>query len=86
MILRSKTKELLQTRTLTEKQINNTKLNKEEMDKKAIILKSYPQRLVLELTNACNLRCIMCGRDEAEFAPTVFKLDYLKKWKNYWTQ
>lgn len=79
MILRSKTKELLQTRTLTEKQINNTKLNKEEMDKKAIILKSYPQRLVLELTNACNLRCIMCGRDEAEFAPTVFKLDYLKK-------
>ncbi|MDA0007800.1 hypothetical protein OFQ98_14325 [Brachyspira hyodysenteriae] len=44
MILRSKTKELLQTRTLTEKQINNTKLNKEEMDKKSTILKSYPQR------------------------------------------
>lgn len=48
MIIRAKTKELLQTR---------------------------------ELTNACNLRCIMCGRDEAEFAPTVFKLDYLKKLK-----
>lgn len=49
------------------------------MENKAVVLKSYPQRLVLELTNACNLRCIMCGRDEAEFAPTVFKLDYLKK-------
>ena len=79
MLLRAKTKELLQTRELTKKQINNTRLNKEEMDKKATILKSYPQRLVLELTNACNLKCIMCGRDEAEFAPTLFKLEYLKK-------
>lgn len=79
MIIRAKTKELLQTRELTQRQKDNTKLNKEEMDNKSTILKSYPQRLVLELTNACNLRCIMCGRDEAEFAPTVFKLDYLKK-------
>lgn len=79
MILRAKTKELLQTRELTQKQIANTKLNKEEMDKGATILKSYPQRLVLELTNACNLRCIMCGRDEATFAPTVFDINYLKK-------
>lgn len=79
MIIRAKTKELLQTRELTQKQKDNTKLNKEEMDNQSTVLKSYPQRLVLELTNACNLRCIMCGRDEAEFAPTVFKLDYLKK-------
>lgn len=79
MIIRAKTKELLQTRELTQRQKDNTKLNKEEMNNKSTILKSYPQRLVLELTNACNLRCIMCGRDEAEFAPTVFKLDYLKK-------
>ncbi|WP_295159004.1 radical SAM protein [uncultured Brachyspira sp.] len=79
MLLRSKTKELLQTRELTKKQIDNTILNKQEMDNKKTILKSYPQRLVLELTNACNLKCIMCGRDEAEFNPTVFKLDYLKK-------
>ena len=79
MILRSKTKGLLQTRELTEKQLNNTKLNQEEMDSNNTILKSYPQRLVLELTNACNLKCIMCGRDEAEFKPTLFKLDYLKK-------
>lgn len=79
MIIRAKTKELLQTRELTQRQKDNTKLNKEEMDNQSTVLKSYPQRLVLELTNACNLRCIMCGRDEAEFAPTVFKLDYLKK-------
>ena len=53
----------------TEKDILK-QINKEEMDNKETILKSYPQRLVLELTNACNLRCIMCGRDEAEHSGT----------------
>ena len=43
-----------------------------------MILKSKPQRLVLELTNACNLRCIMCGRDEANFSLTTFDIDILK--------
>ena len=50
----------------------NDKLNVEEMHSKNLILKSKPQRLVLELTNACNLRCIMCGRDEANFSLTTF--------------
>ena len=34
MIIRAKTKELLQTRELTQRQKYNTKLNKEEMDNK----------------------------------------------------
>lgn len=42
-------------------------------------LKSAPRRLVLELTNACNLNCIMCGRNAANFAKTFFKLEWLEK-------
>lgn len=77
-ILRAKTKGLLQVGELTENQKENTKLNQDEMDKNALILDSYPQRLVLELTNACNLKCIMCGRDEANFSLTTFDFENLK--------
>ncbi|MDE2522377.1 MAG: radical SAM protein [Methanocorpusculum sp.] len=35
--------------------------------------------MVCELTNACNLSCIMCGRNAAEFHPTRFKLEWLQK-------
>ena len=82
MLLRAKTTGLLQTRTLTEKQINNTKLNQEEMAKGITKLQSKPQRLVLELTNACNLKCIMCGRDEANFSLTTFDINILKSLEN----
>ena len=78
MLLRAKTTGLLQVRDLTEKQKKNTELNQKEMSEGKTILKSKPQRLVLELTNACNLRCIMCGRDEANFSLTTFDIDILK--------
>lgn len=78
MILRAKTTDLLQTKELTKEQKQNTILNKEEIVKNAIVLNSYPQRLVLELTNACNLKCIMCGRDDAEFKLTTFDINILK--------
>ena len=78
MLLRAKTTGLLQVRELTDKQKNNTKLNQTEMIECKTILKSKPQRLVLELTNACNLRCIMCGRDEANFSLTTFDIEILK--------
>jgi len=74
MLLRSKTTGLLQVRPLTEKQNQNTKLNQEEMFKGKTVLKSKPQRIVLELTNACNLNCIMCGRDEANFSLATFDI------------
>ncbi|GBF23049.1 radical SAM domain protein [Candidatus Gastranaerophilus sp. (ex Termes propinquus)] len=77
-IARAKTTGLLQTRELTPEQKANTELNKREMRLGATVLKSKPQRLVLELTNACNLKCIMCGRDEAEFSLTVFDFEHLK--------
>lgn len=78
MLLRAKTTGLLQTRELTPKQIDNTILNQTEMKKGIVKLQSKPQRLVLELTNACNLKCIMCGRDEADFSLTTFDFDILK--------
>ena len=77
-ILRAKTENLLQVKELTTAQEANTKLNISEMHEKKYKLASKPQRLVLELTNACNLRCIMCGRDEANFSLTTFNMDYLK--------
>lgn len=38
-------------------------------------MESKPRRIVLELTNACNLNCIMCGRNAAEFKPIYFDMD-----------
>ena len=78
LLLRAKTTGLLQVREITELQQKNTKLNQQEMAEGKTILKSKPQRLVLELTNACNLRCIMCGRDEANFNLTKFDINILK--------
>lgn len=78
MLLRAKTTGLLQVREITEQQKANTFLNQNEMKEGKLILQSKPQRLVLELTNACNLKCIMCGRDEANFSLTTFDIDILK--------
>jgi len=78
MLLRAKTTGLLQVRPLTKKQEENTILNQKEMTEGKKILNSKPQRLVLELTNACNLKCIMCGRDEANFSLTTFDINILK--------
>ena len=75
MILRAKTKNLFSGRELSERQQLNSKLNMEEMEQGRTILESYPRRLVFELTNACNLNCVMCGRNAADFKPTVFDMD-----------
>ena len=78
MIIRAKTKYLFQGRELTERQKQNSALNLEEIERGAVCLKSLPRRLVLELTNACNLNCVMCGRNAAQFKPTVFQMDWLR--------
>ena len=79
MTIRAKTKYLFDGFPLTEKQEKNSKLNIEEGEKQSARLTSAPRRLVFELTNACNLRCMMCGRNNADFMPTMFSLDWLKK-------
>jgi len=68
---------LLQLKPLSVERIKNSKINIEEMLKGVSKLESVPRRLVLELTNACNLDCITCGR-KTNFTPNYFSLDFLK--------
>lgn len=68
-LMRAKTFDLFESK-LNQKQIENSELNKKEASEGLTVLKSYPRRVVLELTNACNFNCIMCGRSEAGFKPT----------------
>ena len=81
MILRAKTKNLFSGKELTIKQQNNSNKNIEELESKKTILESYPRRLVFELTNACNLNCIMCGRNAADFKPTVFDMEVFRSFE-----
>ena len=78
MLLRAKTKTLFEGKPLTEKQKENTDLNLKEIDENKVVLDSYPRRLVLELTNACNLNCVMCGRNAADFKLTSFNMDIFR--------
>lgn len=74
-ILRAKTATLFEGRPLTGAHLSNTLLNTGEMEAGATILESYPRRLVLELTNRCNLNCVMCGRNSAHYRPTTLDMD-----------
>ena len=82
MIIRAKTKDLLQTRSLNEKQKLNSKLNIDELEQNKTKLDSYPRRILLELTNACNLMCKMCGRSATDFTINSFEMSYLDKLKD----
>ncbi|MFO7611644.1 MAG: radical SAM protein [Clostridia bacterium] len=77
-IKRIDTRNLFRYTGLTQLQKENSRLNILESDEGRTILASYPRRIVLELTNACNLGCIMCGRSHAEFKPAFFKKEWLK--------
>jgi MoaA/NifB/PqqE/SkfB family radical SAM enzyme len=79
MILRAKTDTLIKTRELSEVQQCNTAKNKDEMQKGFSVLESKPQRLVFEMTNSCNLNCVMCGRNSKYFKPTQFDKNWLIK-------
>ncbi|MCI9122822.1 MAG: radical SAM protein [Eubacterium sp.] len=81
MILRAKTKNLFSGKDLTEQQRNNSSLNINELEEGKTVLQSYPRRLVFELTNACNLNCVMCGRNAANFKPTRFDMDVFKSFE-----
>lgn len=59
MVIRAKRKRLFEGKPLTEKQKKNTELNLKEIDEQSTILQSLPRRLVFELTNLCNLNCVM---------------------------
>lgn len=77
MILRAKNKTLFES-TITEQQQQNSNLNLLETDNQQVMLTSYPRRIVAELTNACNINCIMCGREHADFEPSFFDVRWFK--------
>jgi len=79
MIIRAKTDKLIQTKPLTPVRQKNTAENAKEMKAGETLLKSKPQRFVFEMTNACNLNCVMCGRNAKHFKPAHFNIDWLKK-------
>ena len=81
MIIRAKTRNLFSGKELTERQKDNSNRNIQELEAGATVLQSYPRRLVFELTNACNLNCIMCGRNAADFKPTVFDMDVFRSFE-----
>ncbi len=81
MIIRAKRKELFQGKPLTQQQQKNTDTNLQEIEFGAQILQSYPRRLVFELTNACNLNCVMCGRNAADFKMTSFDMDVFRSFE-----
>ncbi|MDR1418253.1 MAG: radical SAM protein [Endomicrobium sp.] len=75
MIIRAKTKDLFEGKSISEKQRQNSELNLFELESGKTELKSYPRRIVLELTNACNLNCVMCGRNAADFSLTQLSME-----------
>jgi radical SAM protein with 4Fe4S-binding SPASM domain len=82
MILRAKTDNLIKTRELTVSQQANTGKNRLEMQAGKTSLESKPQRLVFEMTNSCNLNCVMCGRNAKHFKPTHFNMEWLIKFED----
>lgn len=80
-LLHAKTLELRQTGELTPERKKNSDLNRQEALEQKAVLKSMPRRLVFELTNRCNLNCLMCGRNSADFQPTEFRMEWLKKFE-----
>ncbi len=81
MIIRAKRKELFKGKPLSQKQQENTEKNLREIEAGAQVLESYPRRLVFELTNACNLNCVMCGRNAADFKMTSFDMDVFRSFE-----
>ncbi len=77
MVIRAKNIGLFPYSNLTHIQRENSKKNDEEADNSITTLDSYPRRIVLELTNTCNLSCIMCGRHFSHFEPTFFQRSWL---------
>ncbi len=76
-IIRSRRLDLKQTKPLTEKRAFNSSLNQQEALTGESVLKSYPRRIVLEMTSACNINCIMCGRSTTKFTNTFFQEEWL---------
>lgn len=52
---------------LMERQKINSEMNHLDYTQGKTQMSAFPRRIVFELTNRCNFRCIMCGREAADF-------------------
>jgi len=64
--------------------IQNKRLNDAEKLSGKLILKSLPQRLCIESSNACNLRCEMCGQSLRDFKRLNLSYEDFIKTKPFW--
>jgi len=62
----------------------NKQLNDSEKEKQAVVLESKPQRIVIEATNRCNLRCRMCGQSHRHFAGVDMSFENFNKTGPFW--
>lgn len=76
-----KTEKLFKT-SLSDAQKNNSKVNHIEFLEGKTLLESFPRRIVFELTNRCNFRCIMCGREATNFQTNDLPLSVIKRFDN----
>ncbi len=74
-------KRTLYQTSLTDIQQRNSQINKLELRDGKTVLKSYPRRIVFELTNRCNFRCIMCGREASNFKTYDLPISIIKHFK-----
>lgn len=65
--------------TLTKTQQENSELNRLEQMEGKMVLKSFPRRIVFELTNRCNFRCIMCGREASAFKTYDLSMSVIRR-------
>ncbi|MFH2058549.1 MAG: radical SAM protein [Pseudomonadota bacterium] len=62
----------------------NKLLNDAERNQQLKVLKSFPQRVVFETTNRCNLRCQMCGQSHRNFVGNDLPMEVFKKTEKLW--
>ena len=76
-VIRAKTIDIKNMHAFTAEQMTNMQLNDEEALAGKTVLKSYPKRVICEMTSACNIHCKMCGREATNFKATIFDMDWL---------
>ncbi|MCP4252133.1 MAG: radical SAM protein [Candidatus Scalindua sp.] len=76
------TRKLYQT-SLTDIQQKNSQINKCELRDGKTVLKSYPRRIVFELTNRCNFRCIMCGREASDSTTYDLSMSIIRRFEPF---
>lgn len=72
-ILRAKRMNLYNSEISYERK-KNSAMNFQETIEQKRVLKSYPRRIVLEMTTFCNQKCIMCNREKIITNPVMLSM------------